>query len=369
VSNSGRLARKAHVRAPVPDTAEGRTARVSVIIPCYNYGHFLGESVSSALSQEGVEPEVIVVDDASTDDSAAVAERLAAQDSRVTVVRHLRNTGHVVAFNDGLAAATGEFVVRLDADDLLTPGSLVRATALFDAYPEVGLVYGHPRHFTQQSPPTPRLAMRGWSIWSGANWVAERCRRGVNCITTPEAMIRASVLDRIGGLDTRLRFAQDMEMWLRTAAVSDVGRVDGPDQALHRDHEGSMSATDGSGDLLDLYERRTVFEVLFEGPGGQLPNAQSLHLSAKRALAGEALERVCHAYDRGRTESEDIDGCVEFALDTFSDSRQLPQWRALQRRRMMGARLTPMMPPFAASVVWRRARNDSRYRRWARAGV
>ena len=179
MSNSGRLARKAHVRAPVPDTAEGRTARVSVIIPCYNYGHFLSESVSSALSQEGVEPEVIVVDDASTDDSAAVAERLAAQDSRVTVVRHLRNTGHVVAFNDGLAAAAGEFVVRLDADDLLTPGSLVRATALFDAYPEVGLVYGHPRHFTEHSPPTPRLAMRGWSIWSGADWVAERCRRGV----------------------------------------------------------------------------------------------------------------------------------------------------------------------------------------------
>jgi GT2 family glycosyltransferase len=369
VSNSGRLARKAHVRAPVPDTAEGRTARVSVIIPCYNYGHFLSESVSSALSQEGVEPEVIVVDDASTDDSAAVAERFAAQDTRVTLVRHLRNTGHVVAFNDGLAAATGEFVVRLDADDLLTPGSLMRATALFDAYPEVGLVYGHPRHFTGHSPPTPQLAIRGWSIWSGANWVAERCRRGVNCITTPEAMIRASVLDRIGGLDARLRFAQDMEMWLRTAAVSDVGRVDGPDQALHRDHEGSMSATDGSGDLLDLYERRTVFEVLFEGPGRQLPNAPSLHLSAKRALAGEALERACHAYDRGLTESEDIDGCVEFALETFPDSRQLQQWRALQRRRMVGARLAPMMPPFAASVVWRRARNDSRYRRWARAGV
>jgi hypothetical protein len=275
----------------------------------------------------------------------------------------------VVAFNDGLAAATGEFIVRLDADDLLTPGSLARAVALFDAYPSVGLVYGHPRHFAEAAPPAPRLALHGWSIWSGREWVMERCRLAVNCITTPEAVIRASVLDGLGGLDTRLRFAQDMEMWLRVAAVSDVGRVNGPDQALHRDHAASMSVTDGAGELLDLQERRTVFEVLFDGPGGRLDGADALRLTARRALAVEALERACHAYDRGRTGSEDVDGLVEFAVETFASARDLPQWRGYRRRRSAGPRLAPLMPTFLAGVVWRRARNDVRYRRWVRAGI
>jgi hypothetical protein len=369
VRNDGRLVRTSHVRAPVPELAPGRCPKVSIIIPCFNYGCFLPDSVGSAITQAGVVPEVIVVDDASTDDSAAVAERLAANHSEVTLVRHVTNRGHVISFNDGLAVATGEFIVRLDADDLLTPGSLMRAVALFDAYPSVGLVYGHPRHFVSDIPPVPHLGVRGWSVWAGADWVARRCRLGLNCITTPEAVIRGSVLSSIGGLDTRLRFSQDMEMWLRTAAVSDVGRIDGPDQALHRDHNASMSVTTGSGELLDLQERRTVFAVLFDGPGGRLPHADRLLAAANRALANEALERACHAYDRGRTSTTDVEGLVDFAAETCPEVSELRRWRSLERRRRVGVRWAPMVPTFAASVVWRRTRTDVNYRRWVRAGI
>ena len=62
----------------------------------------------------------------------------------------------VATFNDGAKTATGEFLVRLDADDLLTPGSLARATQLARAYPSVGLVYGHPIHFSTESLPESR---------------------------------------------------------------------------------------------------------------------------------------------------------------------------------------------------------------------
>jgi hypothetical protein len=369
VRNGHQLVAKAQVRAPVPGLAKGRRPTVSVVVPCYNYGRFLPDSVGSALGQDGVDVQVIIVDDASKDDSAALAEAMAAADPRITVVRHHTNTGHVVAFNDGYARATGEFIVRLDADDLLTPGSLARAVALFDAHPSVGLVYGHPHHFDTDFPPVPNLAVRGWSVWSGADWIAERCRQGVNCITTPEAVIRASVMAEIGGLDTRLRYAQDMEMWLRTAAVSDVGRVDGPDQALHRDHATSMSVTHGAGELLDLQERRTVFGVLFDGPGARLPGAEAMHTAAKRQLATHALIHACHAYDRGRAGTADIDAFVAFALATYPHAAQLSMWRALERRRRVGARLAPLMPPFAASVVWRRLRRVADHRRWVKAGV
>src|SRR5438874_11851716 len=358
------------VSAPVPVLAPGRVPKVSVIIPCYNYGRFLPDSVGGALAQEGVEPEVIVVDDASTDDSAEVAQRYADADPRVKLIRHTVNTNHVVAFNDGYAEATGEFIVRVDADDMLTPGSLARSVALFDAYPSVGLVYGYPRHFTTQARPEPVAGpAQSWTVWSGADWVAERCRRGYNAITTPEAVIRASVMSGIGGLDLRLKYAQDMEMWLRTAAVSDVGRVNGPDQALHRDHESSMSVTVGSGRILDLKERRTVYEVLFDGPGKLLPGADELHDRARRALAAEALEEACRAYDRGRTATMDVDGFVAFALDTYEGTGRLPEWRALQRRRRVGARLSPYVPMFLARVVRRRLQHESRYRRWSRVGV
>ena len=364
-----RLVKKAYVRKPA-SAIKGRTPKVSVIIPCYNYAHFLPEAIASALAQEAIEPEVIVVDDASTDESAAVARRFANQNSRVSVLCHRQNSGQVIAFNNGYALATGEFIVRLDADDMLTPGSLSRAVALFDAFPSVGLVYGHPRHFRTKNPPEPRVGQtRSWSVWSGADWVAETCRRGWNVITSPEVVIRASTMKQIGPLSVRLKFAMDMEMWLRTAAVSDVGRVDGPDQALHRDHPTSLSETVGSGKILDLRERREAFATLFDGPGAQLPFAETLHDAAKRALAAEALEEACRAYDRGRTRLTDVVSFIEFALDTCADTKNLRAWRALERRRRIGPAASPFMPLFIPRIVWRGLRYRLHYYRWARAGI
>ncbi len=93
-------------------------------------------------------------------------------------------------------------------------------------------------------------------------------------------------------------------MWLRTAAVSDVGRVDGADQAFHRDHPVSMSTTYGK--LVDLAERRVVFETLFSGPGSRLRQATELQRTARSTLADEALADACRAYDRGLTESVNV---------------------------------------------------------------
>ena len=224
-----RLVRKAYIRQPVFELARAVCPKVSIIIPCYNYGHFLPDSIGSALAQEGIQSEVIVIDDASTDDSAAVAQRFADGDARVILLRHKQNSGQVIAFNDGYALATGEFIVRLDADDMLTPGSLARAVALFDAFPSVGLVYGHPRHFTTEIPPEPQVGKSAQLEYLGRCGLARRkVLEAWNVITSPEVVIRASVMKPVGPLSPRLKFGMDMEMWLRIAAVSDVGRVDGP---------------------------------------------------------------------------------------------------------------------------------------------
>ena len=97
--------------------------RFSVIIPAYNAQDVLEPCVASVLSQEGVEVEIVVVDDGSRDDTLAVAERLAAQDCRVRVVSK-PNGGVSSSRNAGLDVATGEAVLFVDADDALVPGAL-----------------------------------------------------------------------------------------------------------------------------------------------------------------------------------------------------------------------------------------------------
>jgi len=347
-----------------------RRPLVSVIIPCFNYGRFLEASVGSCRSQRGVDVEIIIVDDASTDDSAAVAAGLADRDARVRVIRNATNQNHVRTFNNGYAVASGEFIVRLDADDLLTPGSLARAVALFDGYPSVGLVYGTPRHFETAEPPRPQTSGRlTWTIWAGQQWLAERCRVGVNCITTPEAVVRASTMADVGPLRTELRFAQDMELWVRLSAVSDVGRVNGADQALHRDHAASMSETEGAGILTDLRERREVFRVSFGLVGDRIEDSAQLSDLATRTLAREALSHACHALDRGRATPEQTAAYVDFARETLPQWEDLPEARGLRRRLRIGAGRVQRHPVYVTRSATDGIRGNLQHVRWRTRGI
>lgn len=357
----------AEVGRPVPGIAPGRRATVSVIIPCYNYAHFLPGCIGSALEQPGVDVEVIVVDDASTDGSGEVVRDLASRDLRIRLVSRTCNQGPVATFNAGLADVTGEFTVRLDADDLLAPGALCRAVALFDHFPSVGLVYGHPLHFSTLKPAATITRLRGWTIWPGRAWLERRCELGVNCITSPEVVMRQDVVLRVGG-QRELAQTHDMEMWMRIAAVSDVGHIDGPDQAMHREHPSSRSARMVD-PLTDLLERRAAFDVLFEGVGGQVPGADELHDKARRALAGEALDHACRAFERGTSATEPIEKYIDFAIDVFPEARTLRVWRALARRRSVSVRYAPLLPHFFASAVVRRLVEEWAYLRWSRTGV
>ena len=96
---------------------------VSVVIPCYRYGHFLADCVRSVLDEQpGVDVRVLIIDDASPDDSADQARKLAAADPRITVQVHEANRGHIATYNEGLLEwADGDYSVLLSADDRLTP--------------------------------------------------------------------------------------------------------------------------------------------------------------------------------------------------------------------------------------------------------
>jgi Glycosyl transferase family 2 len=350
----------------VPSAPAGHPS-VTVVVPSYNYAHFLPETAFSVLSQDGVDLRVLIVDDGSTDDTPRVTAEIAASDPRVTVVRH-ENQGMIPTVNFAFGQVETEYVLKVDADDLLAPGALARATALLEAHPGVAFVYGRPEHFRGPTPELAESATRSWTLWSGREWLARRCRTGVNLISQPEVVIRTSMLHRAMPIRADLPHTSDLHLWLQLAAMGDVGRVNGPIQGYYREHDGSMQRTVNSGRLFDLQARRKAFDLVFAAEAAELPGAQELHDRVRRTLAGGALDRACRAYDRGRVGEEPVDEFVAFAFETWPAADELPEHAALERRRAVGAERAQRHPRFFADAVVRRAMEETSRWRWRRTG-
>jgi glycosyltransferase involved in cell wall biosynthesis len=351
---------------PVPLT---RPARVSVVIPCYKYGKYLPGAVRSALDQPGVEVDVLIVDDASPDDSAEVAHGLARADSRVRVLVNKLNQGHIATYNRGIAAVDGDFVVLLSADDLLAPGSLSRAVALMQAHPGVGFTYGYSQEFWEEVP----IARGGpalWTTWPGHEWVGILCRRGRNLIFNPEVVMRREVMTRLGAYDPRLPHSGDMELWMRAALHWEVGRVMGPDQGFYRRHGDNMQLATFGGVLDDLVGRRQAFErTLQDSAVGIMtdPERQRRHRQASRVLAREAVELGIRAFDSRRPDAgERSKEYLSFAEETWPSVRHTSLWRAAEERMRQGAQFGSRS--WAAENA-RVLRDKVRWRVWRRFGV
>lgn len=347
-------------------SSTGSRAAVTVVILCYNYGHFLPEATGSAMSQVGVDVNVVIVDDKSTDDSVHIARELAsAHPGVISVVQNATNLGLVGAFNVGLAAATGEFIVRIDADDLLTPGALRRAVDVARAFPTVGLIYGRPLHFRGSVLPTPRTRATHWTVWPGLAWLEGRCRGGHNVMTSPEVMMRRSIVE-VAGPIRQLPHTNDMEMWLRMAAHADIAYIHGADQAWHRDHEASMSEREVD-DLLDLRERAEAFEVLFGESELPVPSTRYLHGLAKITLANHAILSASHEIDCGR--SDKVSAYLEFAGTLVESPQELQGWPGLERRRKKARSRSTSVVMANFRRLHRRIKSELRWHRWRRTGV
>lgn len=345
---------------------------VSVVVPCYRYGHFLEQSVGSALrGQDGVDVRVLIIDDASPDDSADRARELAKADARIQVEVHARNRGHIATYNEGLLGwADGDYCVLLSADDRLVPGALVRAAALLDAHPGVGFCYGHPLRFEDgRALPEARTRGRGWSVWDGQWWLRRRFDAGQGCITSPEVVVRTKLQREVGGYDPKLPHSGDIEMWMRMAAHADVGYLRGVDQAYYRIHGSNMSTTDFGGQLDDLRQRRAAYEAVVERCGDRIQNRDELDGIVHRRLARQALWRAARAYDRGRTERVPVEELVAFAADCWPGYRSLGEYRGLSVRRLVGARAMPYLQPLALSALVHKARQKLWWYTWRRTGI
>ncbi len=317
----------------VPSLPLSRRPTVSVVIPCHNYARFLAEAVASVTAQTTVDLDILIIDDCSNDDTRQVAESLAENDERIRVLIHERNLGHIATYNEGIASAEGEYVVLLSADDLLSTESLSRAAALLDAHRSVGFAYGTAVAFEGDSIPAARQADQGWTIWDGRDWIAERCRLGANAARSPEVVMRASVQREIGEYRSELPHSADMEMWLRAAAVADVGWIEGSDQAFYRLHPDNLTRTLCVSPTDDLRARHDAFAGALAGASA-IHEAEVLYGQARWALAAEALT---HAAKDSSLGLEEVDELEAFAIQMWPSAKGTQQWLQLELRRSAAA--------------------------------
>lgn len=263
-------------------------ARVDITIPCYNYGRFLEACVHSVLDQSLREVRVLIIDDASSDDSPDVARKLAALDSRVSVSLHKENQGHINTYNEGIAWAQSDYFMLLSADDLLAPGSLDRAAQVMDANPDV--VFAHGDAFVwQDSSPLPEFdAQLDWA-WVRQDLVTEMCMLGANVVFTPTAIGRTSIQKAIGGYRAVLPHSADMEMWLRFGTQGAVAKIDAV-QAVYRKHSTNMSDAYFGEDWGDYWHRQATFDLFFGEFGDRLSDRRGLQSLAMHALARQAFD-------------------------------------------------------------------------------
>jgi len=174
----------------------------------YNASQFLREAVASILGQTHRDFELIVIEDASSDNSLAVLQSFA--DKRIRIIRHSANMGAAVSRNDGMAAACGEFIAIMDADDVSMPTRLERQVAFFDAHPQVGLVGCGIYDNIDSSG-----MVLSTSILPKDNDSIQQALLKRWCFVHSSIMFRKSAQESIGGYRTTFEPAEDHDFILR----------------------------------------------------------------------------------------------------------------------------------------------------------
>jgi glycosyltransferase involved in cell wall biosynthesis len=202
----------------------------------YNGQRFLEAAVRSILAQTMTDLELIVVDDGSTDRSLAILQSIAAEDERVKIISR-PNTGIAQALNEGLAIARGEFIAKMDADDVSIPDRFEKQVAFLRAHPEVVVVAGAWEMIDE----CDRLLTRLNGPENDAE-IQAMALTGHSPITHSCAMMRTDVLKSVGGYDTRFRYALDLDLWLRLGEIGKLANLRDV-MVKFRLHAGSISET------------------------------------------------------------------------------------------------------------------------------
>jgi glycosyltransferase involved in cell wall biosynthesis len=219
---------------------------VSVVVPVYNAARYVRAAIASVQAQTFSNFEIVVVDDGSTDASKKILESIAAADPRLRLLSR-PNTGIVGALNDGLAAAGGEFIARMDADDLALPGRFAAQLDYLGAHPDCVAV-GTDIFYTD---PEATPLTRHRPVLDHEAILAQLLAGNGGAMIHPTVIFRRAAIEQAGRYRQRYNWIEDLDLYLR---LSENGRLANlPDVFLHyRQHLKSVNRTQGTREALRL---------------------------------------------------------------------------------------------------------------------
>lgn len=215
--------------------------KISVIIPCYNLAQYLTDAVTSVLAQSEQDFEIIIVDDASPDDTSVLAERLASSDDRIRVIHNPTNLYLAGALNAGIEQARGKYILPLDADNMLDRDTLRTLGNALDGNSDIDIAYGAVK-FVELDGVTPdrQVSGNGISTWPRDFIFDNQMRHWNQCPST--SLYRKQVWKRSGGYRVRCRTAEDADFWTRVSSLGfKPAKVTEAVTLIYRQREDSMS--------------------------------------------------------------------------------------------------------------------------------
>ncbi|MCO6045366.1 glycosyltransferase [Aeoliella sp. ICT_H6.2] len=233
---------------------------ISVILPVYNAERYVAEAVESILAQTYTDFEFLIIDDGSTDGSLKVLEHYAQRDERIRL-KSRPNTGYVVALNEMLSEARGEFIARMDADDISLPDRLQKQTDFLVPRLDHVCVGTAVTHVDSENEVLAKLPIKR------THEEIDRAHMVENVwavIVHPTVLIRRAALDKVGGYREEMLYIEDYDLWLRLAEIGLLENLMEP-LLRYRVHLGSVchqriceQQERGLRALTDAYRRRQL---------------------------------------------------------------------------------------------------------------
>lgn len=224
---------------------------ISVIMPAYNAEKYIAESIDTVVNQTYQNWELIVINDGSADNTEAIAHRYALTDKRIKLINQ-ENKKLSAARNTGIAAARGEWVAFLDADDLWVADKLEKQVNIINTTPNAGLIFSDGYIFNDGDMNTDFPYGAAVGQYSGTE-MYKLLYQG-NYVPILSVLVKKTHLDKAGTQDEQFVACQDWDLWLRMA-VSNVLFYGMPDRLFYyRRHSLNMS---NDNDLMD-YEKSVL---------------------------------------------------------------------------------------------------------------
>ena len=199
----------------------GQNPKVTVLMSVYNGEKYLSEAVDSILAQTYRNFEFLIVDDGSSDGSSEILAVYAELDSRIRVVRNDENIGLTRSLNKGLSLASGEYIARMDADDVAYPTRLACQTEYLDNNPGITVVGSGIEIIDENSQVIGRRLPKDDSVFLKNNLILKN-----SVFAHSSVVFRREVVVRAGGYDENFRYAQDYDLWSRLAEKYELGTIE-----------------------------------------------------------------------------------------------------------------------------------------------